>query len=57
MVTHEDATIWQHFLHNCPFVRGIHQYTGGFPSKKDSDAEVDVLFPSLNRLLNKQLSC
>ena len=51
---HDDVMTWKHFPHYWPFVKGIHQVTGGFPSQRTSN--VHLMFPQTNRSINTWLA-
>ena len=51
---HDDFIKWKHFLHNWPFVRGIH-WSGWIPHTKARTRSFDVFYDlRLNKRLSKQ---
>ena len=51
---HDDIMTWKHFLHNLPFVRGIHQSLVDSPNKGQVMLSFVVFFAvNLNELLDK----
>ena len=49
--THYDVIEWKHFPLYWPFVRGIHRWTGEFPTQRSFDVFFDL---GLNKRLSKQ---